>query len=533
MAKERHDYDAIVVGGGHNGLTTAGYLAKAGLKTLVLERRGIVGGASVTQDICPGFRISTLSYVCSLLNPQVIEDLELERLGFEVLPMGGTMMIAADGRELLMTPDLEQQQRAIAQYSNGDFAALQKFRALIGEAAGVVRGQWLREPPPLGGVRASDSAGVLQMGLDLRRTGAEARQMLVRAMVGSARQIIERTFTNDTVRLYHASNVVIGNFASLDAPASAMSMLRIGMMLGNNRPWGVAKGGMGAITQAMAAFVREKGGDIRTAAPVAKILVENGTALGVRLDGGEEIRARVVAANTDPRRTFLGLVGEEHLPADFAADMRGYRMGTASFKINLALKGLPRYGQDKPGVMSDRHRALVNMVDSWAGIDESYRNAAAGIPGNPATVQMLIPSVFDDSLAPAGQHVASLACKYFPYDLADGKSWNDIGEEVGTRILAWVERFVPGLGALVVGRQFITPLDLEQEYGLSRGCIHHGRLDPDQIWNMRPHPDAAQYRTPIKNLYLCGSGAHPGGGVTGAPGHNAARRMLKDVRKRA
>jgi phytoene dehydrogenase-like protein len=305
------------------------------------------------------------------------------------------------------------------------------------------------------------------------------------------------------------------------------------MMLGNNRPWGVAKGGMGAITQAMAAFLREKGGEIRTEAGVAKILVESGKAIGVRLMSGEEIRAKVIAANTDPRRTFLTLVGEEHLPPDFAADLRTYRMGTASFKINLALKGLPRFAKDQPGVESERHRALVNMVDSWAGIDESYRNAAAGIPGLPATVQMLNPSMFDDSLAPAGQHVASLACKYFPYDLAGGKSWNDLREEVGERILAWVERFVPGLKDLIVGRQFIAPLDLEQEYGLSRGCIHHGRLDPDQIWNMRPHPDAAQYRTPIKNLYLCGAGAHPGGGVTGAPGHNAARRVLKDFRKLA
>ncbi|MFN0044619.1 MAG: phytoene desaturase family protein [Alphaproteobacteria bacterium] len=527
-------YDAIVVGGGHNGLSAAGYLAKAGLRTLVLERRAIVGGAAVTEEFHPGFRISTLSYVSALLHPKVIEDFELERLGYEVMPLEGSLMLCGDGRELLLTDDPAQQQREIGRYSNSDYAASQRFHALINEAATAARGQWLREPPPLDGFRLSDSANVVQLGRDLKRTGPEARRLLAHAMAGSARQIIERYFSCDIVRLYQASHIVIGSFAHLEAPGSAISFIRHGVQAvdGKKRPWGIVKGGMGAITGAMAEFAREKGCEIRTGAPVERILVEGGAAVGVRLADGTELRARVVVSNADPRRTFLGLVGEANLPEDFAADMRGYRMGTASFKLNLALSGLPRIGADDGREPGARHRTIINLVDSWPAIDRSYREASAGRVADPATVQIVFPSVFDAGLVPDGRHVASLACKYFPYDLADGKNWDDLRAPTADRILAWVERFIPGLGEKILARQAITPLDMEREYGLTRGDIHHGRIDPDQIWNLRPHADAAQYRTPVAHLYLCGSGTHPGGGVTGVPGHNAARRVLKDLRHR-
>jgi phytoene dehydrogenase-like protein len=525
-------YDAIVVGGGNNGLTAAAYLSKAGLRTVVLERRHMVGGAAVTEEICPGFRCSSLSYVCALLHPKVIEDLELERFGFAVRPIPGTFMLDGSGRELLLlTNDPEQQQRAIGRFSNSDYEATQRFHELVNEAAAVARGQWLREPTPLNGARWDDAGGLFRAFRDLKGTGATARQFFVRAMAGSAKQLIERWFSSEVMRLYQASHLVIGTYSHLDAPGSAISFIRHGVLSygGKRRPWGIVPGGMGAITAAMAAFAKEKGCEIRVNAPVRTIIVENGAAVGVQLEDGAELRGRVVVANTDPRRTFLGMVGEANLPPEFAADMRGYRMGTASFKINLALKGLPRLGDG--GADDIRHRTVVNLVDSWPAIEESYRAAIAGEVANPATVQIVIPSLFDETLAPVGQHVMSLACKYFPYDLSGGRSWDAVREETGDKVMTWCERFIPGLQSLVVGRQVITPLDMERTYGLTRGDIHHGRIDPDQIWNMRPHPDAAQYATPVKNLYLCGAGTHPGGGVSGVPGHNAARRILKDLRR--
>ncbi|MFO0997198.1 MAG: NAD(P)/FAD-dependent oxidoreductase [Alphaproteobacteria bacterium] len=528
MAETR--YDAIIVGGGHNGLTTACYLAKAGLKTLVLERRAIVGGAAVTEEIHPGFRTSTLSYVSALLDPQIIDDLELERHGYHVTPLEGSLLLAGDGRELLLPNDPAEKQRAIAQYSNSDYDQMERFYALVGEAAAVAREQWLREPPPIAGLRLEDAKGAFDFARALRKTGNDARQLLMRIMTGSARQIIERFYSSEMIRLYHTSNIVIGSYASMDAPGSAVSLIRYGVHAAttNRRPWGVVRGGMGAITGAIAACARERGAEIRTDAEVARIIVEGGAAVGVALKDGTTIRAKIVAANTDPKRTFLGLVGEANLPPDFAADMRTFRMGTGSFKINLALKALPRFRQAGAGGTDIRHRLLVNLSQSREAIDHSYREASAGRIPDPATVQIIFPTVFDPSLAPPGQHVASLACKYYPFDLANGVSWDEKREETADRILAWAERFIPGLSEVTLGRYVLSPLDLERTYGLTRADIHHGRLDPDQIWSMRPHPDAAQYRTPVAGLYLCGSGTHPGGGVTGVPGHNAARRIIKD-----
>jgi phytoene dehydrogenase-like protein len=408
------------------------------LTTLVLERRGIVGGAAVTEEIHPGFRTSTLSYVSALLDPQIIEDLELERLGYEVTPLEGSLMLAGDGRELLLTNDPQQKQQAIAQYSNSDFDQMERFYKLVGEAAAVAREQWLREPPPISGLRLEDAKGAFDFARALRKTGNDARQLLMRIMTGSAKQIIERFYSSEMIRLYHTSNLVIGSYSSMDAPGSAVSLIRYGVHAAttNKRPWGVVTGGMGAITGAMAACARERGVEIRTGAEVARIIVEGGVAVGVALADGTAIRSKIVVANTDPKRTFLGLVGEAHLPEDFAADMRTFRMGTGSFKINLALKSLPRLGNAGDSGPDIRHRLLVNFVESRDAIDHSYREASAGRIPDPATVQMVIPTVFDPSLAPPGQHVASLACKYFPFDLANGESWDNKRDETAARSIS-------------------------------------------------------------------------------------------------
>jgi phytoene dehydrogenase-like protein len=525
-------YDAIVVGGGHNGLTAAGYLGKAGLRTLVLEKRPIVGGAAVTEEIHPGFRVSTVAYVVSLLRTEVIRDLQLRRHGFEMLPLDGTLAVCGDDY-LFFTGDEDHDRNEVERFSSTDYRAMEDFEATVQEIGAVLRNQMLREPPKLdAGLR--DVTALAGMGMDLRKLSPEQRYRLLQMLTGSARNMIERWFESDMVKSVYASACFSGNFASLDQPGSAIPFfhMAIGELDGELGAWRLVKGGMGGITQAMASFARSVGVEIRTDAPVARIHVEGGRAVGVELENGEVMRSRCVLANTDPKRTFLTLVDRADLDEDFARDIERLRMGHSSMKVNLALKTLPdiRFPALRDG--GRWSRSDITIFPDVEGLEANYRAAAAGLLPQEPRLEITIPSTIDDTLAPRGGHVVSVLAKYYPYELAGDAHWDDVKEDVADEIIEFMGRVMPNLADVIVGRQTLSPLDLETIYGLTESDIFHGRHDLDQLFSLRPHPRAAQYRTPIRDLYLCGSGAHPGGGVTGAPGHNAARRVISDLGRR-
>jgi phytoene dehydrogenase-like protein len=526
-------YDAIVIGGGHNGLTAAAYLGKGGLRTLVLERRAVVGGAAVTEEFHPGYRNSIASYVLSLLRPEIIRDLELKRHGLSLIPFRGALDILGDGRTLLFTGEEMHDRVQVARFSNRDYEAMAALRERLQRVGEVVRDQLLREPPDLGG-GLDAILPMLRLGGGLRRLAPEDRHFLVQMFTLSANDLMERWFESEAIRQVYAVHCVSSNFASLDAPGSAIPFFInvLGEFEGRRGRWGLARGGMGAVTQAIASAAREHGVEIRTAAPVARILMREGRAEGVRLESGEELRARAVLANTDPKRTFLTLVGREHLGPEFADGIAHLRMGHASLRLNLALNAAPAFAALDGAEAELARGSSITLLPDRATVERNYCLAREGrIPDDPY-VAIVIPSALDDSLAPPGHHVMSLLCKYYPYHLADGQHWDALRDPVADRILAGIVRHIPNLPQITVGRQVLTPLDLERVFGLTEGDIFHGRHDLDQLFSLRPHPKAARYRTPIAGLYLCGSGSHPGGGVSGAPGYNAAQRVLKDLGRR-
>jgi phytoene dehydrogenase-like protein len=523
-------YDAIVVGGGHNGLTAAAYLGKAGLRVLVLERRAVLGGAAVTEEFHPGYRNSIASYTVSLLRPEVIADLDLERHGYETIAHKGSLYMFSEGEPMLLT-GVEAHDRAVyAQYSNRDYDATVQFYEAVARVGAVLRAQWLKGPPPLGG-GVLDLMHLLPAGRAFRKLSGEDRHFLMQLFTSSASSLAERWFESERIRNEFLGHCVSSNFASLDAPGSAVPLFQnaLGEFEGRRGGWGLAKGGMGAITQAMARAGAEYGVAFRPEAPVGRILIEQGKAIGVRLETGEEIRSRIVVANTDPKRTFLGMVGREHLPDRFADDIAHLRYGHAALRMNLALAGAPEFA----GLSAKENRiaraSALYIYPSRAEIQAGHRAACDGEIHEAPYVNMLIPSSQDPTLAPSGHHAMSLLCKYFPYRLAGGRDWKQIKERVADAIVKRVARHIPNLPDLIVARQVLSPSDLEEVFGLTEGDIFHGRHDLDQIFSLRPHPDAAQYRTPVDRLYLCGSGTHPGGGVSGAPGRNAAMRIIADL----
>ena len=414
------NYDAIIVGGGHNGLTAAGYLAKAGLKTLVLERRSVVGGAVVTEEIHPRYRISTVSYVVSLLRSEVIRDLELKRHGFEMIRMDGTLAICGDDY-LFLCGDEKHDRKEVARFSSVDYDAMTQFDAMVQKVGEVIRSQMLREPPKLD-AGLLDLAAFARVGLDIRRLSPDFRYRLIQMLTSSAYDLIERWFDSPMIKSMYASACFSGNYASLHQPGSAIPFfhMAIGELDGEKGAWRLVKGGMGGITQAMANFARSKGVDIRTAASVAKILVEKGRAVGVQLESGEILNSRCVLANTDPKRTFLKLLDTDQLDPEFVKDIRQIRMGHSSLRISLALKGLPDIRFFAPGEAGPWHRSDICIFPNVAGLEANFFSAAAGHLPKAPRLEITIPSTVDDSLAPAGHHVMSVLAKYYPYHLADG-----------------------------------------------------------------------------------------------------------------
>ena len=526
--------DVIIIGAGHNGLACAAYLAAAGLKVTVLERRAVVGGAAVTEEFHPGFRNSVASYTVSLLNPKVIRDLELPRHGLKIverrmsnfLPLDGDYLAVGEGRT----------KAEVARFSRADAERLDAYSARLEAIAELLRDLVLQTPPNLVedglGAAIPELLKSATIGRRLANLDLTAKRDLLALFAQSAGDWLDGWFESDPIKAVYGFDGVVGNYASPYAPGSAYVLLHhvFGEVNGRKGAWGHALGGMGAITQAMAACCRERGVEIRTGCGVAEVLTEKGRAIGVVAEDGERLSARAVISNLHPQLLFGKLVDTALLPADFAERIRRYRSGSGTFRMNVALSEPPRFScLPEPG---DHLTAGIIIAPSLAYMERAYMDARSYGWSREPIVEMLIPSTLDDSLARPGGHVASLFCQHVAPVLPDGASWDDHREEVADLMIATVERQAPGFAASVIGRQALSPLDLERTFGLVAGDIMHGRLSLDQLFSARPVLGAGDYRTPIRGLYQCGSGTHPGGGVTAAPGHNAAREVLRDARRR-
>jgi phytoene dehydrogenase-like protein len=518
--------EVVIIGAGHNGLVCAYYLAGAGLKVTVLEARDVVGGAAVTEEFAPGFRNSTASYTVSLLQPKVISDMALERHGLRVVLRKIDNFLPTQGSEYLLGGRGGLTKREIARHSPADAANYDAYIAALDSVVGVLR-QWLLRAPPNAGGGLGDLLALASLGRGVGRLPLAEQRHLVDFFTRPAAEILERYFSHDLVQALFGFDGVVGNFGSPWTPGSAYVLLHhvFGEAAGVPGAWGHAIGGMGAITQAMASACRDKGVEIVTGAPVDEVIVERGRAAGV-VAGGTTYRSRAVAAGVHPKLLFERLLPNGAVPADAAAHMVGWKSESATFRMNVALSELPRFTSlPEPG---DHLTAGIIIAPSLAYMDRAYMDARrVGWSAEPV-VEMLIPSTLDDGLAPAGAHVASLFCQHFRYELPGG--WDSNRDRVAGAIIAHVDRYAPGFASSVVGQLALSPLDLERRFGLIGGDIFHGRMSLDQLFSTRPMLGHADYRMPLPGLYLCGSGAHPGGGVTGAPGHNAARAILSDRR---
>ena len=536
-------FDAVLIGGGHNGLVCAAYLAAAGLDVCVCERRDVVGGAAVTEAFHPGFRNSTASYTVSLLDPQVIRDLRLAEHGLSIVerPYANFLPLSArEGDFLTVGGGLAATQAEVAKFSARDAEALPGYYAMLDRVADVLRDLVHRTPPDVANPERRDLASMLEAWKTLRSfralTLAERRDV-VDLFTKSAGEILDRRFEAAPIKAAFGFDSVVGNFASPYAPGSAYVLLHhvFGEVNGRRGQWGHAKGGMGAITQAMAKECVARGVAIRTGAAVARVVVKGGRACGVELEGGDVVEAKRVIANVNPKLLFEGLVDPAHVDADFRARMEGYRCGSGTFRMNVALTALPDFACLSGRTAAPHHASGIVIAPSLAYMERAYFDAKTSGWSREPIVEVLIPSVVDDSLAPPGMHVASLFCQHALPDVAParpGTTWDDHRDEVADLMIDTVERMAPGFRASVIGRRALSPLDLEREFGLTGGDIFHGALGLDQLYATRPALGAANYRMPVRGLYLCGAGAHPGGGVTGIPGRNAAREILRDARRR-
>ena len=530
-------FDAVIIGGGHNGLVCAAYLAQRGLAVCVLERRNVVGGATVTEEFHPGFRNSTASYTVSLLHPKVIRDLNLAEHGLRIVlrPISNFLPLP-DGRHLLVGGGLAATQAQVAKFSRCDADALPAYYAMLDRVASVLRDLLLSTPPNVGGgIHALLDAW--KAGHRLRSLDLAGQRDVLDLFTKSAGDILDRWFESDPIKAAFGFDAVVGNFASPYTPGSAYVLLHhvFGEVNGQRGQWGHALGGMGAITQAMARECAARGVVLRTGANVARVIVKAGIAIGVELEGGEVVSAARVVANVTPTMLFDRLVAPEHVPADFRARIAGYRSGSGTFRMNVALSELPDFTALPGRSAMPHHGSGIIIAPSLSYMERAYFDAKAHGWSRAPIVEVLVPSVVDDSLAPPGAHVASLFCQHVHPDLPQampGRTWDDARDEVADLMIDTVNAAAPNFRASVQGRRALTPLDLEREFGLTGGDIFHGRLTLDQLFAARPVLGHADYRMPVRGLYLCGSGAHPGGGVTGVPGHNAAREILRDVRRR-
>ncbi len=527
-------YDALIIGGGHNGLTCACYLAGAGLKVRVLERRAVVGGAAVTEEFFPGFRNSAAAYTVSLLHPKVIRELKLAEHGLRIVerPIANFLPLS-DSAYLKIGNSLGQTQTELGRFSARDAERLPEYYAMLERAGNVLRELLLETPPNVGG-GMRDAFAALRVGYRLRKAGMAARRDFFDLMTKSAGDLLDSWFESAAIKAAFGFDAIVGNYASPYAPGSAYVLLHhvIGEVNGRRGAWGHAVGGMGAITQAMAKEAQRRGVEITTGSEVHKVLVDDRGAQGVQLADGSMVDARCVVANVDPRLLFLKLVDERVLDPDFLRRMRGYKCGSATFRMNVALSELPDFTCLPGKHLQAHHQSGIIIGPSLSYMEQAYFDARTYGCSRAPVVEMLIPSTLDSTLAPSGKHVASLFCQHFAFDLPKGLDWDTIREPAADMVIDTVTRYAPNFKDAVLGRKILSPLDLEREYGLTGGDIFHGALTLDQVWSARPVLGHADYRAPVAKLYLCGAGTHPGGGVSGLPGHNAAREIVRDLRKR-
>jgi phytoene dehydrogenase-like protein len=528
-------YDVVIVGGGHNGLTCAAYLGMAGMKVKVLERRSIVGGAAVTEEFHPGFRNSIAAYTVSLLNPQVIQDLRLHDHGLQIVERRAQNFLPApDGRYILSGEGRTASE--IAKLSPRDAERYEPFDREIDTAVDLLRELVLQAPPNLahgiGGFGELIKAGAL--GRKLRRLSDPDLRTLYSLLTRSAGEHLDNWFENDLVKALFGFDAVVGFYGSPYAPGTGYVLLHhaFGEVNGKRRVWGHAVGGMGAISEAMAKAAASHGVEIETAAPVRELVVEGGRARGVVLNDGRVVRANAVAVNANLKLFYTSMVPDGALDAEFLRRMQEFRCGSGTFRMNLALSELPSFAALPGRTLADHHTAGIVIGPTLDYMDRAYTDARAHGWSKEPIVELVIPSTLDDTLAPKGAHVATLFCQHVAPELPGGRSWDDHRDEVADLMIATVDRYAPGFKASVVGRQALSPLDLERKFGLVGGDISHGAMSLDQLFWARPMLGYADYRGPLPGLYHCGAGAHPGGGVTGAPGHNAAHAILADRRWR-
>jgi phytoene dehydrogenase-like protein len=522
----RAEYDAIVVGGGHNGLTCAAYLARAGRKTLVLERRHVLGGAAVTEEIHPGFKFTVCSYVVSLMRPEVIRELELARHGLHILPLQNACAPMENGDHLAIYPDEASMRDEIRRHSKRDADMAPKFNQLMYEMAFAVKpilGMVPPDPsrPGLRGLRT-----LRDLGSHIQGLGKETFHHLTKTMTMSVSDLLDEWFECDIVKAYAGLNGIIGTKLGPKSPGTAYVLLHhyMGELDGAFTAWGWQRGGTGAVSEAIASAARSHGAEIRCEAPVAQILVRGGRAVGVALENGDEIYAKTVVSGCDPRVTFRKLVEEKELPDDFVAAIDRFKFRGSSGKVNLALDALPRFT-----AMKDTEQTpMIEICPSMDYLERAYDDANYGGFSKRPYMDIMIPSTIDPTMAPPGKHVMSIFVQYASYDMPEYGSRDEQRDAFGNTVIDTLTEFAPNLKDVILHKQVLTPWDLEQEFGLTEGNIFQGELTLDQLFFMRPAPGWADYRTPIRSYYQCGSGTHPGGGITSGPGRLAALEILRD-----
>ena len=527
MGSKSNPYDAIVVGGGHNGLVCAAYLARAGQRVLVLERREVLGGAAVTEEIFPGFRFSVCSYVVSLLRPRILRELELARWGLRIVPLECSFTPLPDGRSLCRWPDAERTRREIARFSANDAEVYSEFGRTLGKLARFAKPVIDTPAPAPTSLRPGELKELLAMGNRLRGLGDDLAALQAKLMTMSAVDFLREWFESDTLISPMACSGIIGTMLGVHSPGTAYVLLHhyMGEIDGASRAWGFPVGGTGAVSEAIATSARHFGAEIRVGSPVQQALISGGRAAGVVLENGDELYARKVVSGLDPRRTFHQLIGEQHLPNPFNTQVRRYKYRGSSGKVNLALDRFPEFSC-RPG-QGPHVRGDVAIAPSTDYLERAFDEAKYGDFSQRPYINAVFPSLLDPSMAPPGKHVMSCFVQYAPYDIKEGPAhWPERREAFGDAVVDTLAEYCPGIRESILHRQVLTPWDLEQDFGLTEGNIFHGELGLDQLLFQRPFSGWARYKTPIKDLWLCGSGAHPGGGVMGAPGMLAADAVL-------
>jgi len=530
MAARKQTYDVVVIGGGHNGLVNAAYLARAGKKVLVLERRHVLGGAACTEEVFPGFHFSVCSYVVSLLRPEIIRDLDLPRHGLEILPLDGTFTPMPNGNYLWRVNDHGKTHREIARHSKIDAEAYDEFGKAMQAMCRFVKPILSMVPPDPNTLSPRELMKLLFIGRRFQGLSSEDKYNQVQLMTMSAIDFLDQWFETDVLKATMSASGIIGTFLGVRSPGSAYVLLHhyMGEIDGAFRSWGFARGGTGAISNAIADAAREAGAEIRTQAPIAKILVKNGKVRGVVLADGDEIQADVISSSVDPRQTFVNLMEPGQLPGEFLEEVRRYKFRGSSGKVNLALDALPNF---KCLSGAGPHlRGAISISPSVEYMERAYDDAKYGNFSRRPYVDMVIPTLTDPSVAPPGKHILSCFVQYAPYKLRPGLNWDDLKESFGNNVIDTIAEYAPNIKDIILHKQVLTPLDLEREWGLSEGNIFQGELSLEQLFFLRPVPGYARFRTPVKNLYLCGSATHPGGGIMGAPGRLAALEILKDIK---